>query len=925
MFSYSQGHDLTYSFETTVSNQHTKIADGYFCFSTSTPGSYDVRLTANCDEVTVDHKLTITVEEASEGIAAQYGYDETAKSTVTVYVTLSNDGYPITAVDGTVMANAAVTVPYFDLGLYGLEDYYRYGTTDNQGPYTSDSVVQRPTGLHLYIYLLERYYMGLDESKCCLGTSGVLEYAADTQVYYMDGELAYESEGKRALLTSGGATSIYMVNFWGHDENLMYFRNHCYPLMSAGWGATSDYILLSDGDAWDVGMFSNWSFNRNGKYASFDQNVYTAEPGASVSVSTHSWGTTSAAVAFESMTDLEVSLYNSDWERVEKLSYTSGNTITFTAPETAGTYYLLGLDSTYKDSTNANVAPAAARLVVGGESGTVDISSYYEDYDFISVKDDQDRYLVDIQADSVETEYNGTVPTHQVTIEEGTETVYVTFPAGTAFVEYTGTYSVSAKADSGYGDNVTVTENEDGTVTVGIPVADYTDTDTGVYLENDAYAFVYGFDFTVGQITEVEVSQDAPVSRILLNTYEAALIYNKEESKTTQLTATVLPAEATGWTIEWSSSDETVATVDSSGLVTALAEGEAVITAAIGEIQATCTVTVEKYNSAPAVVSGAAERTKIKVDTTHELDVAALFTDAEGDTLTYTAEVCEASGLTGGWEYTYTAIEGFDTTITDGKFTVSFPEIGIYAVKLTASDGKLSTTHTYQFTVVDNDSGVIQLNDGVTMDIFNVVVVGASEEFVEDYEIPYKGTHDTTIHHIVLSKDTISGGPSRKMDVIITDGYLWGQYSATGRDTYFTTRADIGVFASDPDNNTTAHFLQFHTECQTHTDEDQDAVCDVCTLDLSCETCADSDGDGSCDTCGKQMESASAYGDVNDDGEITMNDYIAVLKYIRGDAALTEQQLLAADVDGDGEVKMSDYVAILQYIRGDITQFPAEQ
>lgn len=94
-------------------------------------------------------------------------------------MTLSNDGYPLRAVDDTVMSHLEVTVPYFDLGLYDLEDYYRYGTDGGSGGYVNETIVCRPTGLHLYIYLLERYYMGLDENQCCLGTSGVLEYAEE--------------------------------------------------------------------------------------------------------------------------------------------------------------------------------------------------------------------------------------------------------------------------------------------------------------------------------------------------------------------------------------------------------------------------------------------------------------------------------------------------------------------------------------------------------------------------------------------------------------------------------------------------------------------------------------------------------------------------------------------------------------------------
>ena len=52
-----------------------------------------------------------------------------------------------------------------------------------------------------------------------------------------------------------------------------------------------------------------------------------------------------------------------------------------------------------------------------------------------------------------------------------------------------------------------------------------------------------------------------------------------EEGDSFQITATVLPEDATDKTLEWSSSDETVATVDETGLVSVLKEGECVITA----------------------------------------------------------------------------------------------------------------------------------------------------------------------------------------------------------------------------------------------------------------------------------------------------------------------------------------------------------
>lgn len=66
-----------------------------------------------------------------------------------------------------------------------------------------------------------------------------------------------------------------------------------------------------------------------------------------------------------------------------------------------------------------------------------------------------------------------------------------------------------------------------------------------------------------------------------------------EEGETVQLTATVKPDEATDKTVTWSTSDETIATVKD-GLVTAVKEGKATITAKAGTKTAECTITVTK-------------------------------------------------------------------------------------------------------------------------------------------------------------------------------------------------------------------------------------------------------------------------------------------------------------------------------------------
>jgi len=64
--------------------------------------------------------------------------------------------------------------------------------------------------------------------------------------------------------------------------------------------------------------------------------------------------------------------------------------------------------------------------------------------------------------------------------------------------------------------------------------------------------------------------------------------------ETATLVATVIPDRATEKTVSWSSSSSSVATVDASGKVTAVAKGTATITAKAGGKTAICTVTVKK-------------------------------------------------------------------------------------------------------------------------------------------------------------------------------------------------------------------------------------------------------------------------------------------------------------------------------------------
>ena len=506
IFQDADGHTLTYTLTNAAQlGIQTKISGTSLFVSEKDPGTYNPIVKATCsDGKTLTVTFTITVKEAPHGLDAQYNYDETPAKEVTVYVTISNDGVPLKGRDGTVLCHKAITVPYFDLANYGLEEFYRYHTANGEGEYIDKNIVQRPTGLHLYLYLLERYFIGLPEEKCCKGQYGrseLVDFILNDDVLYMDDEPAYTADKLAALKITGSPTSLYMANFWGHDENLMYYRNHCYPYMSPGWGSTSDYIVLSDGDTWDVAMYSNWRFwSSGGAFTCFDKDAYNARPGMELTVNTQAYGTTFEGSDFYPFSNLDVFLYDDHWEQVGdqlKAADDEKATFTFNAPTDEGTYYLVGFDPNRKIATDdsggtnyAKIAPATALLTV---SSTAELERPFQaaavNDEKLAAKNTSYEGITALTSADGQTTYEE-VPKYHVTVPEDAETVAVTYNKDVSInhdgatvyayeVEFAATaVSRAAAQASGYTlKPITLknsyTCNADGTQTVRMPVTGY--------------------------------------------------------------------------------------------------------------------------------------------------------------------------------------------------------------------------------------------------------------------------------------------------------------------------------------------------------------------------------------------------------------------------------------------------------------------
>ena len=94
---------------------------------------------------------------------------------------------------------------------------------------------------------------------------------------------------------------------------------------------------------------------------------------------------------------------------------------------------------------------------------------------------------------------------------------------------------------------------------------------------------------SVGELLSIEYTAQ-PLSGIVLDKTSLILEINEQKA----LTVSPNPVGADLGEVSWNSSNEQVATVDSNGNVTAIAQGAAVITATAGEFEAKCNVSVTK-------------------------------------------------------------------------------------------------------------------------------------------------------------------------------------------------------------------------------------------------------------------------------------------------------------------------------------------
>ena len=210
-----------------------------------------------------------------------------------------------------------------------------------------------------------------------------------------------------------------------------------------------------------------------------------------------------------------------------------------------------------------------------------------------------------------------------------------------------------------------------------------------------------------------------PVIGVTLDKTELTLI----EGETAELVATVTPDDADNKNVIWSSSDESIVTVDQDGKVTAVKEGVAVITvtAEDGDKTATCEVTIKKKEEpAPEpipVVGVSLDKTELELIEGETAELVAIVTPKDADNKNVT------------WS---SSDESIATVDQNGKVTAV--KEGVAIITVTTEDGDKTATckvtvkkKVISVTDVILDETELELTEGESSELVAIVIPGNAD------------------------------------------------------------------------------------------------------------------------------------------------------------------------------------------------------
>ena len=358
--------------------------------------------------------------------------------------------------------------------------------------------------------------------------------------------------------------------------------------------------------------------------------------------------------------------------------------------------------------------------------------------------------------------------------------------------------------------------------------------------------------------------------------------------QTATLTATVTPSNATNKSVTWSSSDESVATVSSEGVVTAVANGTATITATTADgtnLSASCTVAVsiatssEKVSvSSVALNPGGTVAVPIECEFTSE-DITAYQFDLylpEGVSLAKNDKGRFAAGVT------YILSDRHD------EHTASLKE----------NEGFV------RFAVSQNDKYTLSPGGGTLITVYLQSDESVSGELQGSIRNFIMSETDQTKHNLADCTFVMTGSSTTDAATGITLNQT--SLTLTGAGQTATLTATV-----TPSNATNKSVTWSSSDESVATVSSEGVVTAVAngTATITATTADGTNLSASCEVTVEIEHTQGIPGDVNGDTKVNGADIVAVINYV-----LAASTASVADVNGDTKVNGADIVAVINYV-----------
>ena len=395
-----------------------------------------------------------------------------------------------------------------------------------------------------------------------------------------------------------------------------------------------------------------------------------------------------------------------------------------------------------------------------------------------------------------------------------------------------------------------------------------------------------------------------PAASITLNTTAVTL----KATETATLTTTILPATTTNKAVTWKSDNEAIATVDANGVVTAIAVGEANITATTTDgtnLSATCKVTVEQTFAS----SISLDKTSISLKAT------------ESETLKATILPATTTNQAVTWKSDNEAI-----ATVDANGVVTAHEVGVATITATTTDGtNLSASCTVN--VIHTQASSITLNmtevslkaletAELSVEILPATTTNKVVTWKSDNEAIATVDANGVVTAIAVGETTITATTTDgsnlsaycKVTVIPT---LANSITLDKTEVSFKANETVTLTPTILPATTTNTVVVWTTTDEKVAIVDAEGVVTAIGVGEATITATTTDGSNLSASCAITV--LPTPGDVNNDAVINVTDVMTVASYILGrtvDVFIFE----AADITEDSKINITDIVGIVNII-----------